>query len=107
MLLQPFSQRVIHLGLPTISALSECLDHFSIETHGQLFFFPTTNRPTTSLAAAKTGLSDKAIRRKIEDGIWIEQRQWRRAPDNHIMIDMEGVQAWVEKAAESKSAKAA
>jgi hypothetical protein len=67
----------------------------------------TSRYVTIDLAATKTGLTPKAIRRKIESGAWIELREYRRAPDGHIMIDMEGVQSWVEKAAASKSAKIA
>jgi hypothetical protein len=28
-----------------------------------------------------TGYTQKAVRRKIEEGIWVEGRQYRRAPD--------------------------
>lgn len=43
-----------------------------------------------------TGYTDKAVRRKIEDGVWLEGREYRRAPDNTIVIDTEGYQKWVE-----------
>ena len=43
-----------------------------------------------------TGYTQKAVRRKIEDGVWIEGRQYRRAPDGHILIDMQGYEKWVE-----------
>lgn len=46
--------------------------------------------------AAETGYSEKAVRRKIEEGIWIERREYRRAPDGSILIDMEGYNKWVE-----------
>jgi len=36
-----------------------------------------------------TGYTDKAVRRKIEDGVWQENKEWRRAPDGHVMIDLE------------------
>ena len=36
---------------------------------------------TIPLAAMVTGLTEKAIRRKIEDGKWIEGREYRRSPD--------------------------
>jgi hypothetical protein len=54
---------------------------------------------TVPLAAQATGLSEKAIRRKIEDGKWIEGREFRRSPDGGIFISMEGYKRWVEKAA--------
>jgi hypothetical protein len=49
------------------------------------------------LAASKTGYSEKAIRRKIESGVWIEGREYRKAPDGCILISMEGYAQWVEQ----------
>lgn len=46
-----------------------------------------------------TGYSQKAVRRKIESGAWIEGREYRRAPDGHIIVDLQGYYKWVEKAA--------
>lgn len=43
-----------------------------------------------------TGYTDKAVRRKIEEGVWIEGRQFRRAPDGHILMDMQGYESWAE-----------
>lgn len=43
-----------------------------------------------------TGYTDKAVYRKIEDGVWLEGKQYRRAPDGNICIDMEGYAKWVE-----------
>lgn len=40
---------------------------------------------------ATSGYTDKAVRRKIEEGVWIEGREYRRAPDGHIVIDLEAV----------------
>lgn len=53
---------------------------------------------TIPLAATLTGLSDKAIRRKIEDGKWLEGREFQRSPDGGIFISMKGYSKWVEKA---------
>lgn len=53
---------------------------------------------TISLAAMITGLSEKAIRRKIEDGKWIEGREYRRSSDGGIFISIKGYQQWVERA---------
>lgn len=55
---------------------------------------------TIALASAITGLSDKAIRRKIEDGKWLEGREFRRSPDGSVFISMKGYSSWVEKATE-------
>jgi hypothetical protein len=49
------------------------------------------------LASIITGLSEKAIRRKIDDGVWVDGREYRRGPDGHIYISVEGIKAWVEK----------
>lgn len=54
---------------------------------------------TVALASIITGLSEKAIRRKIEDGKWIEGREFVRSPDNGIFISMKGYQQWVERKA--------
>ena len=46
--------------------------------------------------AELTGYTEKAIYHKIENGTWIQGRQYRRAPDGNICIDMEGFYRWVE-----------
>ncbi len=43
-----------------------------------------------------TGYTQKAVRRKIEEGIWREGREFRRAPDGHILVDLQGYEKWVE-----------
>ncbi|AAR97714.1 excisionase [Bordetella bronchiseptica] len=53
---------------------------------------------TIPLAAVITGLTEKAIRRKIEEGKWVEGREYRRSPDGGIFISLKGYQQWVEKA---------
>lgn len=42
-----------------------------------------------------TGLTRKAIERKIERGVWIEGAHFRRR-DGSIFIDMEAYARWVE-----------
>jgi len=49
------------------------------------------------LAAACTGWTEKAIRRKIEDGKWLAGREYFKTPDGEIMINIKGVQKWVEQ----------
>lgn len=49
---------------------------------------------TIALAATLTGLSGKAIRRKIEEGKWLEGREYRRR-DGSIFVDMKGYSQWV------------
>lgn len=58
---------------------------------------------TIPLAAACTGYSAKAIERKIEDGKWIEGREYIRAPDGKILVARQGFKAWAETVVVSKS----
>lgn len=60
---------------------------------------------TISLASTITGLTEKAIRRKIEDGKWIEGREYRRSPDGCIFVSMKGFEQWVEKGQASRSVR--
>lgn len=46
--------------------------------------------------AELSGYTPHAIRTKVDKGVWLEGRQFRRAPDGRIMIDIEGVEKWVE-----------
>lgn len=67
---------------------------------------PLARYVTVKLAAQATGLTEKAIRRKIDDGIWIEGSEYRRQlDDGRIYIDMKGYEKWVEKEVASKYAK--
>jgi hypothetical protein len=43
----------------------------------------------------ESGYTEKAVRRKIEEGVWLENRQFRRAPDGRFLIDVQGVERWV------------
>jgi hypothetical protein len=53
---------------------------------------------TVRLAAVITGLSEKAIYRKIEDGKWVEGREFSRSPDGGIFISLKGYERWVARA---------
>ena len=48
------------------------------------------------LAATLTGLTEVAIRKKIEKGVWAEGIHYRRAPDKRIYIDLEAYVKWVQ-----------
>lgn len=50
---------------------------------------------TIKNAAMVIGLTEKAIQRKIEEGYWVEGKQYRRAPDGRIYVDLEGFAKWV------------
>lgn len=52
---------------------------------------------TISLAVAITGLTEKAIRRKIEEGKWLDGREYHRSPDGGIFISLQGYERWVER----------
>jgi hypothetical protein len=60
-----------------------------------------TNTPTTApnplitKFCEMTNYSVKAVQRKIERGVWLEGREYHRAPDGHIVIDIEGYNRWV------------
>lgn len=43
-----------------------------------------------------SGYTEKAVRRKIDDGVWVAGREYRRAPDGSLQIDLEGYARWVE-----------
>lgn len=43
-----------------------------------------------------TGYTEKAVRRKIEEGYWLEGKEFVRAPDGHILVSMEGYYKWAE-----------
>lgn len=73
----------------------------ALETPGPLL--APANYVTIALAAALTGLSEKAIRRKIEEGIWLERQEYIRK-DGHVFISMRGYDRWVEKGRASKPA---
>lgn len=44
-----------------------------------------------------TGYSAKAVERKIASGVWMEGREFKKAPDGHVLVDMKGYEQWVEK----------
>lgn len=58
---------------------------------------PGADYVTIPVAAAMTGYTPKAIRRKIEAGVWLEGREFRRAPDGHVLISVKGYESWVER----------
>ena len=47
--------------------------------------------------ASLTGYTDKAVRRKIEDGVWIEGKHYRKAPDGRITMNLQEYYKWVEQ----------
>jgi hypothetical protein len=49
---------------------------------------------TLSLFETVSGYSEKAVRRKIEDGVWLQGHEFIKAPDGRILVDMEGYHRW-------------
>lgn len=63
---------------------------------GQPVFINAARFVTIELCSAITGLSKGAVGKRIERGYWIEGRQYRRAADGRIWIDMQAVEKWVQ-----------
>jgi len=51
---------------------------------------------TIALAESLTGYAVTAIETKIARGVWVEGREWRRAPDGRVLVDIRGYEKWVE-----------
>jgi len=51
---------------------------------------------TINMCATITGLTRSAINKRMVQGYWTEGRQWRRAEDGSIWIDMQAVERWVQ-----------
>jgi hypothetical protein len=49
---------------------------------------------TVRSAAERTGLTEKAIRRKIDDGVWVCGHEYSRSPTGQIFIDLQAVARW-------------
>lgn len=43
-----------------------------------------------------TGFTKKAVERKVQSGAWREGKEYRRAPDGNILVDLDGYERWVE-----------
>jgi hypothetical protein len=61
------------------------------------------NAPLTQLEwvlipmfASMTGYSEKAIRRKIEDGVWLQGKHYQKAPDGRITMNIPRYYEWVQ-----------
>jgi hypothetical protein len=67
-------------------------DHTSALPHGAIH----VTWVLIPLFCTLTGYSDKAVRRKIEDGIWLQGKHFRKAPDGRITMSMPAYYQWVE-----------
>jgi hypothetical protein len=59
------------------------------------------------IAEKATGLTVKAMRRKIDDGVWVAGQEYDRGPDGHIYVSISGFISWVRSGRASKSGKRA
>ena len=46
--------------------------------------------------AELSGYTEKAVEHKVSNGVWAEGVQYRRAPDNRILVNLEEYHRWVE-----------
>lgn len=60
---------------------------------------------TIQLAEVVSGYTVAAMETKIQRGVWVEGCEWIRAPDGRIMIDLRGVERWVEGRSPGASGK--
>lgn len=49
-----------------------------------------------SVFHAASGYSPDAVQGKIRAGVWIEGREFKYAPDGHILVSLSGFERWVE-----------
>jgi hypothetical protein len=56
-----------------------------------------THWVTISRAAELFGYTAEAIRNKISRNIWVLGVHYKKAPDGRIMINIEGVEKWIEQ----------
>jgi hypothetical protein len=55
----------------------------------------TAPNPLIDKFCELTGYSRKAVEKKIENGTWLEGREFHRAPDGRIVMDIDGYNRWV------------
>jgi hypothetical protein len=46
--------------------------------------------------AEVTGYTENAVRHKVKNGIWVQGRIWRKAPDGRIFVNLVEFERWVE-----------
>lgn len=53
-------------------------------------------RVRVTVFCAATGYSEDAVEKKIKRGVWKEGIHYFRAPDGHILIDLQAYHLWAE-----------
>ena len=51
---------------------------------------------TISKFSELSGYTEHAIRTKIRDGVWLQNKVWVQAPDGKPLMNIEGYELWVE-----------
>jgi hypothetical protein len=51
---------------------------------------------TIKKAAELSGYSEKAIRNKMQAGVWLKDVIWVKAPDGRILISPDAIDEWAE-----------
>jgi len=57
---------------------------------------PSADSVTVAKAAAMTGFSQNAIRRKIERGDWLEGYEYHRSPTGAVTVFLPGYARWAK-----------
>lgn len=56
----------------------------------------TTRYVTIPKFEALSGYTEKAVRVKISEGVWLQDREYIRAPDGRLLVNIEGYEKWAE-----------
>lgn len=49
-----------------------------------------------------TGLTTKAMQQKIDDGVWVQDQEWVKAPDGNRYLYIPGYENWVARGCPDK-----
>lgn len=49
-----------------------------------------------------SGYTEEAVRKKMENGVWVGNQVVRKAPDGRVMIDLRNYERWVEGRVENE-----
>lgn len=66
-----------------------------IERDGRTVLYAPDRRVLLWLYCVLTGRTEKSVRKKIENGSWIEGREYHRDPDGSIVVDRQRADQWV------------
>jgi hypothetical protein len=66
----------------------------TLDAPAGVIVLPQVRYVTLVVASAITGLTAKAMERRIEDGKWLEGREFVRR-DGRVFVDLRGYERWV------------